>query len=78
VIGFQARRTVAAALLALGAVIERGGPMKFALLVAVAAPILFAGSAHAGTIIAIPEPTSLVLLSVGAAAVAVGAWWRNR
>jgi len=52
--------------------------MKFALLVAVAAPILFAGSAHAGTIIAIPEPTSLVLLSVGAAAVAVGAWWRNR
>ena len=34
--------------------------------------------AHAGTIIAVPEPTSLALLGAGAAAAAVGAWWKNR
>jgi hypothetical protein len=53
--------------------------MKIALL-AVAAQILFiAGSAHAGfATVQVPEPTSLALLSIGAAAVAAGAWWRNR
>jgi PEP-CTERM motif len=34
-------------------------------------------TAHAGTP-RLPEPTSLTLLGIGAGAVAVGAWWRNR
>jgi PEP-CTERM motif len=33
--------------------------------------------AYAG-VARVPEPTSLALLGVGAAAVAVGAWWRHR
>jgi PEP-CTERM motif-containing protein len=50
--------------------------------VAVAAAIavqlsLAAGVAHAG-ITAVPEPTTLGLLGVGAAVAAVGAWWRHR
>jgi hypothetical protein len=53
--------------------------MKVAMLAAVAAQILFTvQSAHAGALVAVPEPASLALLSIGAAAVAVGAWWRNR
>jgi uncharacterized membrane protein YdcZ (DUF606 family) len=39
--------------------------------------VLGANVAHAG-VAHVPEPTSLTLLGVGAAAVAVGAWWRNR
>ena len=34
-------------------------------------------TAHAGTA-HLPEPTTLTLLGIGAGAVAVGAWWRNR
>jgi PEP-CTERM motif len=56
--------------------------MNIGMLVAVAAQILIAiGSAHAGNTnngIHVPEPASLALLSVGAAVVAAGAWWRNR
>ena len=52
--------------------------MNLGLLVAVAAPILLiAGSAHAG-VAQVPEPASVTLLGVGAAAVAVVVWWRNR
>jgi len=39
--------------------------------------LLGAGVAHAGTP-HLPEPTTLTLLGIGAGAVAVGAWWRNR
>ena len=54
--------------------------MNVGLLVAVAAQILLtAGSAHAGaSTVPVPEPASLALLSVGAAVVAAGAWWKNR
>ena len=56
--------------------------MNIGMLVAVAAQILIAiGSAHAGNTnggIHVPEPASLALLSVGAAVVAAGAWWKNR
>jgi hypothetical protein len=42
---------------------------------------LAAGSAYAGVVgtpVRAPEPMSLTLLGLGAGAVAVGAWWRNR
>ena len=53
--------------------------MKFALLAAVVGQMLIVvGTAHAGAVSNLPEPGSLALLGVGAAAVAVGAWWRNR
>ena len=55
------------------------GLMKIALLAAVVAQMLIVvGTAHAGVVSNLPEPGSLALLGVGAAAVAVGAWWRNR
>jgi len=55
------------------------GPVKIALLAAVVAQMLIVvGTAHAGAVSNLPEPGSLALLGVGAAAVAVGAWWRNR
>jgi hypothetical protein len=53
--------------------------MTIAMLAAVAAQILLTvRSAQAGTVGIVPEPASLALLSVGAAALAAGAWWRNR
>ena len=52
--------------------------MKIAVLAAVMAQILVIGVAHAGGPVRVPEPTSLALLSVGAAAAAAGVWWRNR
>ena len=48
------------------------------MLVAVAASLLLvAGTADAG-VVQVPEPTSMGLLGIGAAVVAVGAWWKNR
>ena len=53
--------------------------MKIAVIAGVAAQILVTvGTAYAGVPVSLPEPGSLALLGVGAAAVAVGAWWRNR
>jgi hypothetical protein len=49
----------------------------FALVAVVASLVLVAGTAHAG-VSNVPEPTTMGLLGVGAAAAAVGAWWRNR
>ena len=52
--------------------------MKIVVIAAVVAQILIVvGTAHAGNVI-LPEPGSLALLGVGAGALAVGAWWRNR
>ena len=47
------------------------------LIAAVASLVLVAGTASAG-VVGVPEPTSMGLLGVGAAVVAVGAWWKNR
>jgi hypothetical protein len=53
--------------------------MKIAVLNAVVAQsLIVVGTAHAGNVSTMPEPGSLALLSIGAAAVAAGAWWRNR
>ena len=43
----------------------------------VAAQLSLVTSAHAGSV-NVPEPTTMGLLGVGAAVVAVGAWWRHR
>ena len=49
----------------------------FMLVAVVASVVLVTGTAHAG-LVNVPEPTTMGLLGVGAAAAAVGAWWRNR
>ena len=40
--------------------------------------LLFATTNAYATQVHLPEPTTLTLLGVGSAAVAVGAWWRKR
>ena len=49
----------------------------FMLVAMVASLVLVAGTASAG-FANVPEPTSMGLLGVGAAVVALGAWWKNR
>jgi hypothetical protein len=40
--------------------------------------VLVASAAHAGSVVRVPEPTTLTLLGAGAAVVAVAEWWRHR
>ena len=40
--------------------------------------LLFATTNAYATQVHLPEPTTLTLLGIGSAAVAVGAWWRKR
>jgi hypothetical protein len=52
---------------------------KWGLILVAAHSLGWASTALAGAFVApVPEPGTLALISTGVAALAAGAWWRNR